>query len=46
MTEEPHLLTRLDGDVLIATLNRPDKLNAMTNQMFELLEAAIRALLK
>ena len=33
----------LDG-VLVATLNRPDRLNAMTNQMFDELEQlALRA---
>ena len=32
----------VDG-VLVATLNRPDRLNAMTNQMFDELEAARRS---
>jgi enoyl-CoA hydratase len=41
MREEPHLLVREEGGVVICTLNRPDKLNAMTNQMFELFEAAL-----
>ena len=41
MTEEPHLLVREEDSIIICTLNRPQKLNAMTNQMFELLEAAL-----
>ncbi len=30
MTEAPHLLVEEDGPIIIATLNRPEKLNAMT----------------
>jgi len=42
MSEEPHLVTEDTGEgILIATLNRPGKLNAMTNQMFELFEQAL-----
>jgi len=42
MTEAPHLLTELTDDgILIATLNRPDKLNALTDQTMELFEAAL-----
>jgi enoyl-CoA hydratase len=41
MTEDAHLLTEVDGAVLIATLNRPDKLNALTAQTMELFEAAL-----
>ena len=41
MSELPHLLVEEDGAILIATLNRPDKLNAMTNQMMELYEQAL-----
>ena len=42
MSEEPHLLSEVTADgILIATLNRPGKLNAMTNQMFELFEQAL-----
>jgi enoyl-CoA hydratase/carnithine racemase len=42
MTEPPHLLTEVTGDgILIATLNRPEKLNSLTNQTMELFEAAL-----
>ena len=41
MSESPHLLIEEDGSILIVTLNRPDKLNAMTNQMMELYEQAL-----
>jgi len=42
MTEEaPHLLTQEDGPILIVTLNRPDKLNAITGQMMGLFEKAL-----
>ncbi|HET8881680.1 MAG TPA: enoyl-CoA hydratase/isomerase family protein [Solimonas sp.] len=42
MTEEaPHLLSEEDGAVLIVTLNRPDKLNAITGSMMSLFEAAL-----
>lgn len=42
MSEEaPHLLTEEDGPVLIATLNRPDKLNALSAQTMELFEHAV-----
>jgi enoyl-CoA hydratase len=42
MTEEaPHLLTREDGAILIATLNRPEKLNALSVQTTTLFEAAL-----
>jgi enoyl-CoA hydratase len=42
MTEEaPHLLTEEDGGILIATLNRPDKLNAISRQMMDLLTEAV-----
>jgi enoyl-CoA hydratase/carnithine racemase len=41
MSEAPHLLVEEDDAVLIATLNRPEKLNAMTNQMMALYEQAL-----
>lgn len=39
--EAPHLLTEDDGAILIVTLNRPDKLNAITAQMMRLYEEAL-----
>jgi enoyl-CoA hydratase len=41
MADTPHLLTEEDGAILIATLNRPDKLNALSGQMMELFEVAL-----
>lgn len=41
MTEGPDLLTEEDGGILIATFNRPDKLNAMGNELVGLLEKAV-----
>lgn len=43
MTEEaPHLLVeQTDEGILIATLNRPDKLNAISRQMMDLLTDAV-----
>lgn len=42
MSEEAlHLLTEEDGAILIVTLNRPDKLNAITGQMMSLFETAL-----
>jgi enoyl-CoA hydratase len=42
MSEEaPHLLTEEDGAVLIATLNRPEKLNALSGQTMALFEQAL-----
>lgn len=41
MSDAPHLLVEEDGAILIATLNRPDKLNAITAQTMELFEAAL-----
>jgi enoyl-CoA hydratase/carnithine racemase len=37
----PHLLTEDDGAILIATLNRPDKLNALDGETMSLFEAAV-----
>lgn len=39
--EAPHLLVTEENAILIATLNRPDKLNAITLPMLELFEAAL-----
>jgi enoyl-CoA hydratase len=42
MSEAPHLLVDTPEDgIIVATLNRPDKLNAITPQMMELLTAAV-----
>jgi enoyl-CoA hydratase len=39
--EQPHLLTAVDDAILIVTLNRPEKLNALTAQTMQLFEAAL-----
>jgi enoyl-CoA hydratase len=41
MTEAPHLLVIQEDSILIATLNRPDKLNAMSIELMTLLEDAV-----
>jgi enoyl-CoA hydratase len=41
MSDEPHLLTEEDGAILIVTLNRPEKLNALSGQTMALFEAAL-----
>jgi enoyl-CoA hydratase len=41
MTEAPHMLIDEDGAVLIATLNRPNKLNAISSQTLGIFEAAL-----
>lgn len=42
MTEEaPHLLVHEDGAILICTLNRPEKLNALSGQTMRLFEEAL-----
>jgi enoyl-CoA hydratase/carnithine racemase len=39
--EPPHLLTHEDGEILVVTLNRPDKLNALSKQLLGLYEQAL-----
>lgn len=39
--EEPHLLTRIEDNILIATLNRPAKLNALSADTFRLFNEAL-----
>ncbi len=41
MTDAPHLLTETQDGVLIATLNRPDKLNALSAETMALFDAAV-----
>ena len=41
MSEAPHLLVKEEGEVLVVTLNRPQKLNAITGQTMALLEQAL-----
>ena len=41
MSEAPHLLTEENGAIFIATLNRPEKLNAMSGEMLRLFESAL-----
>lgn len=41
MSEAPHLLTEEDSGILIATLNRPEKLNALSGETMSLFEAAL-----
>jgi enoyl-CoA hydratase len=41
MSEDPHLLTEEAGPILIATLNRAEKLNALSGQLMRLFEAAV-----
>jgi enoyl-CoA hydratase len=41
MTNAPHLLTETIDGVLIATLNRPDKLNALSAETMALFDAAV-----
>ena len=41
MSEEPHLLTQEQDGILIATLNRPDKLNALSAETMQLFEEAL-----
>ncbi len=41
MTDAPPLLTEEDGAILIVTLNRPDKLNALSKELMELFDEAV-----
>lgn len=41
MSDAPHLLTEEDGPILIATLNRPEKLNALGAELMRLFESAL-----
>lgn len=41
MSEQPHLLVDVVDNILVATFNRPDKLNAMSAQLVDLLEEAV-----
>jgi enoyl-CoA hydratase len=41
VSETAHLLTEEDGAILIATLNRPEKLNALSAQTMQLFESAL-----
>jgi enoyl-CoA hydratase len=41
MTEAPHLLVTQDDSILIATFNRPEKLNAMSTELMALLGDAV-----
>jgi enoyl-CoA hydratase len=41
MADAPHLLTAEQDGILIATLNRPDKLNALSGETMQLFEAAL-----
>ena len=41
MSDDPHLLTEEAGPIFIATLNRPEKLNALSGSLMKLFEAAV-----
>ena len=42
MSEEPHLLVDVvEDNILVATFNRPDKLNAMSAELMRTLEEAV-----
>lgn len=41
MTEQPHMLVHEDDGILIATFNRPDKLNAMSRELMRTLEDSV-----
>ena len=41
MTDAPHLITEEIDGILVATLNRPDKLNALSGETMHLLDEAV-----
>lgn len=41
MNKDPHLLTETIDGILVATLNRPDKLNALSGEMMQLFDEAL-----
>ena len=41
MSEEPHMLVNVVDNILVATFNRPDKLNAMSMELMALLGEAV-----
>jgi len=43
MSDEPYLLTESHGAILIATLNRLEKLNALSGQTMALFEQAFNS---
>lgn len=42
MSEAPSVLFEMDGEVAIVRLNRPDRLNAVTPEMLDLIAATVR----
>ncbi len=44
MSEEPHLLVREEQGIIVCTMNRPHKLNALTTELFDRLGAAVKRL--
>ena len=41
MSDEPHILTSVDDGVMLATINRPEVMNALSAEMIELLIEAV-----
>jgi len=46
MAQTPHMLVEIQGPVLVCTLNRPEKLNAMTQEMMDIFREALTLLRK